>query len=399
MHVLLLLVALLRRAAADLHRARLVVRAVRARHQLAVRAVPGEPALQVVLLRRRVVQRARHDVHHAVRQVQRLVELATVLDHVLVHVPALLRLADHELLHLVELVHAEDAPRVLPVRARLLPEVRREARVLQRQVLLVQPLAHVVPADRLLRRRDQVLLVALLARHVVQLLVEVLQLRHARHHVLVHEVRRLQRREAALRVPVQRVHDDRLVQQHRIALQEVSAVARHARAAFRLVTIDHPQQLVVAVHLSGHFARPAPLPHDAVVVLSFNIEEYNYLILIDNARVRKDVADLSQLGVALHTRGLHLLLRLRDLLRNLLHLLGLLGGVFASLSLLADLQLTHFMLPYGRGENSLLLLHVVDHASEVSPLLRHNGSSTSPTSSSAITSSTSSTLAKRFFWD
>lgn len=106
--VLLVLVRLLRRATANLHRARLVIGAVTARHQLAIRVVAGEPALQVVLLGGSVVQRARNDVDDVVGKSERLVELATVLDHVFVHVPTLLRLANHKLLHLVELVNAED---------------------------------------------------------------------------------------------------------------------------------------------------------------------------------------------------------------------------------------------------------------------------------------------------
>ena len=67
-----------------------------------------------------------------------------------------------------------------------------------------------------------------------------------------------------------------------------------------------------------------------------------YLILINDARVREDVANLLQLRVALHTSGFHLLLRLRNLIRDLLHLLRFLRRVLASLSLLANL-FRHFL--------------------------------------------------------
>ena len=47
------------------------------------------------------------------------------------------------LLDLLELVHAEDAPRVLAVLARLLAEARGDAGVAQRQRVLVHPPARV----------------------------------------------------------------------------------------------------------------------------------------------------------------------------------------------------------------------------------------------------------------
>ena len=51
--------------------------------------------------------------------------------HLLLHSGTLLEvaLADAELLHLLELVHPEDAPRVLAVRAGLLAEARRNSPV------------------------------------------------------------------------------------------------------------------------------------------------------------------------------------------------------------------------------------------------------------------------------
>ena len=72
---LLAVVALALLAVAHLEPARLVVGAVRARDELAVRLRPREPRFEVVLLRRRVVERAAHNVDDAVRDAERLVEL------------------------------------------------------------------------------------------------------------------------------------------------------------------------------------------------------------------------------------------------------------------------------------------------------------------------------------
>ena len=66
-----------------------------------------------------------------------------------------------ELLHLLELVHAEDAERVAAVRAHLLAETRRVADVALGQVLGLEPLLPVQRAQRLLRRGDHVLVLAL----------------------------------------------------------------------------------------------------------------------------------------------------------------------------------------------------------------------------------------------
>ena len=50
-----------------------------------------------------------------------LAECLGVVDHLVHHLPALVVVGrgDDKLLHLLELVHAEDAPRVAPVRAHL----------------------------------------------------------------------------------------------------------------------------------------------------------------------------------------------------------------------------------------------------------------------------------------
>mmetsp|Transcript_15509 Transcript_15509/g.41924 ORF Transcript_15509/g.41924 Transcript_15509/m.41924 type:complete len:537 (-) Transcript_15509:794-2404(-) len=126
-HVPLLVVALLLRLAeAHLEAARLVVGAIGARDQLAMRLGAGEPRLEVVLLGGGVVEGARDDVDHAVRDAERLVELLAVGEHRVLHRPRLIAVGrrDAKLLNLLKLVDAEDAELVAAVRARLLPEAR-----------------------------------------------------------------------------------------------------------------------------------------------------------------------------------------------------------------------------------------------------------------------------------
>jgi hypothetical protein len=63
--------------------------------------------------------------------------------------------------HLLELVDPEDPERVAPVRAGLLAETGRVADVAEGQRARLEPRVAVERAERLLRRRDQVLLLAL----------------------------------------------------------------------------------------------------------------------------------------------------------------------------------------------------------------------------------------------
>lgn len=133
-------------------RAPTVVRAVRARDELLVRALEGEPRLEVVLLRRREVERAGDDSDDAVGDAEALVERLRGADHLVEHLPALLWGRHAELLDLLELVHPEDAPHVAPGRAGLLAEAGRVAGVLERELRLwrLEPLARVKGRNGLL---------------------------------------------------------------------------------------------------------------------------------------------------------------------------------------------------------------------------------------------------------
>src|SRR5579862_312692 len=129
------------RAVADVAAAGLVVGRVRARRQLAIAALPGQPDLDVVLARGRRSQVARGDVDHAVVEAQLVCDLLLDREQPFVLVPGLVGMDVGEHLELVELVDAEDPARVLAGGARLAPEAAREADVAQRQRGLVEHLA------------------------------------------------------------------------------------------------------------------------------------------------------------------------------------------------------------------------------------------------------------------
>mmetsp|Transcript_20278 Transcript_20278/g.45827 ORF Transcript_20278/g.45827 Transcript_20278/m.45827 type:complete len:414 (-) Transcript_20278:381-1622(-) len=245
--------------AADAHGPRLEVGAVGRRDQLAVGLLPRKPRLQVVLLDRRVVEPLGADGDDAVGETEGVVKLARVLEHLLLHPHRRLQviLANHELLHLFELVDPEDSADVLARAAGLLAEAGGDARVALGELLLLEPLAHVEAADGLLRGGDQVLLrrpvgVVRLARHLVELLVEVLELGDPAHEVLVHEVGRLQDlvplvvlAELLGSQKADGVVDQGLVQQHSRVGQKVGAVARHLAPPFIVEAADAPKDLVV----------------------------------------------------------------------------------------------------------------------------------------------------------
>src|ERR1700678_2260804 len=120
-------------ARADVQTPRLVVGGVRARGQLAIALLAGNPRLAVVLLGGRVAEIADGDVDDAVRQLELLEDLLLQREDPLVLDLGVLGGDEAEHLDLVELVYAEDATRVLACGPGLAPEARREAGVAQRQ--------------------------------------------------------------------------------------------------------------------------------------------------------------------------------------------------------------------------------------------------------------------------
>mmetsp|Transcript_31718 Transcript_31718/g.44201 ORF Transcript_31718/g.44201 Transcript_31718/m.44201 type:complete len:221 (-) Transcript_31718:865-1527(-) len=145
-------------SAANLHSAGLVVEAVGARHQLAhpwVRflllfvdgLIAREPCLKIVFLSCRVVQLARADVDYLVREAKGLCERLSLRDHLVVHLPRVLRMAHAKLLDLLELMHTEDAPVVDAGLARLFPEAGACPSVKHRvsfELLIVEPFIRVI---------------------------------------------------------------------------------------------------------------------------------------------------------------------------------------------------------------------------------------------------------------
>ena len=109
-----LLVQLLCLSIANHEAARLIIGAIAAGNQLPESLRPGEPRLQVVLHGGSVVQLAAHDGHDAVRNAERFVQLLSVGDHAMEFVPrfTVVRRSENELLHLFELMHAENASSV-----------------------------------------------------------------------------------------------------------------------------------------------------------------------------------------------------------------------------------------------------------------------------------------------
>lgn len=78
---------------------------------------------------------------------------------------------------------------------------------------------------------------------MVELFIELGELSHSSHDISVHEVGSLKGGEALLGVPLESVHDDGLVEEDGVALEEVGSVTSDLLASLRLVTVDHPKKL------------------------------------------------------------------------------------------------------------------------------------------------------------
>ena len=93
---------------------------------------------------------------HAIRQAQQLQDVLGVVDHGLQLVVAFLGLGVLDHLHLVELVHTDEAARVATGAAGLLAEARGERAVVKRQVRGLEHLARVDVGQLHLGRGDQI---------------------------------------------------------------------------------------------------------------------------------------------------------------------------------------------------------------------------------------------------
>ena len=129
---------------------------------------------------------------------------------------------EHEHLDLVELVHAEDAARVLAGGAGLAAKARREPGVAQRQLVDLEDLAGVKRRQRDLGGSDEIELVF---GQPVELLLGVGQHAGPVERRLAHEHGRDHRHEAPLAEPVDRPAHERQLEQHEVALQICEARA------------------------------------------------------------------------------------------------------------------------------------------------------------------------------
>src|SRR5437868_1396415 len=123
----------LRWAEPDLRPPRLEVAERRARADLAVGVLPGQPHLEVVRLLGTEPQVRRAEGHDAMVQSEPLQRLLRVANQLFQGRVRVLRTLEPHQLDLVELVLPDDPLRVLAVAARLAAEARREGGVLQRE--------------------------------------------------------------------------------------------------------------------------------------------------------------------------------------------------------------------------------------------------------------------------
>src|SRR5216110_330085 len=239
----------------DVQPARLVVRAVAAADHLAVGLLPREPSFDIVLLRGDGADVARADIHRAVRNLQGAVDPLSVRAELLLPRRALLRTAEDELFDLVELVHAEEALRVDAVGPDLPAELGRQAGEAEGQLAVVDHLVHVHRADGMLRRRDQVQVLALDLVHDALEVAEV-------HDPFVggpaHHERREDGREALLDHEREGEGEERLVQSDEVSHQVNEARPRDFPRSLEVRELQGLQQLSVGPQLVVEGSRGAP---------------------------------------------------------------------------------------------------------------------------------------------
>src|SRR5215831_2316448 len=295
------------RAVTDPEAPRLVIGGVRGGGQLTVALLGREPCFEVVPLCGRRAQLRGGDVDHAVRQAEFGGERLLDRQQPLMLRPRLVGPDIAEHLDLVELMDAEHPARVAARGARLAPEVRRERRVAERQLLGVEDLARVQPGQRDLRGPGE-------EEPFVDDLVDLEALGGeepgAEHRFLADEHRRDHRLEALGDDAVQRPAVEREGETCRVADDVAEPGAREPGRAFHLEAAE------LEMILRGPFARLADHAHD----LTFRV----VALLVRNRLVRRARNLLEQLVAGRLRRrevGLDLLQPLLDPFQ-LLELLG-----------------------------------------------------------------------------
>src|SRR6267143_2147541 len=254
-------------AGADVEPPLLVVRAVAAADYLSVVSLPREPGLDVVLLCRYGADVPRTDIHDPIRDLKSAVDRLAVRSELLVPRPAVLGSTENELLDLVELMHAEQAFRVDAVPADLPSETRTRAGQRDWQAALLEDLIHEHRAHRVLRRRDEV---EVLAFDLVHDVLEVREVRHAFVRLAAHEERREDGGEALLHHEVHRERQQCLVQPHQISEEEQEAGACDLPGPLEIREAQGFEELAVGLEFEVRAPRcpPACNLHVLRIVLS-----------------------------------------------------------------------------------------------------------------------------------
>mmetsp|Transcript_41822 Transcript_41822/g.81984 ORF Transcript_41822/g.81984 Transcript_41822/m.81984 type:complete len:306 (+) Transcript_41822:570-1487(+) len=151
-------------------------------------------------------------------------------------------------------MNAKNSSNVPPTAPGLLSKAGADPCIPFRQMGQLDPVVHVVSADRLFAGGNEIFFfgavrIVGLPRHLVQLLVKIIQLRNVRHDILVHEERRLEHLVFLFAEERDAVVDEGLVQQDATVFEKVSAVPRDVLSPQRLVPVDPPQKIVVRQRL------------------------------------------------------------------------------------------------------------------------------------------------------
>lgn len=173
--------------------------------------------------------------------------------------------------HLFELMHTVETPRISSVRASFFPEACRVTSKLHRlfEILLGHPLVGEHGGKWLLRSRNEVLVLDIFSlHHLVQLLIELLQLCSLGHVVGLHKERGLDGIVVAVRKEMQAIVDEGLVEQDPPLAEEVATMTDQLHASVWIVDFSALHDFVVgkAVFLLDGVSFGSPLLGDLVEI-------------------------------------------------------------------------------------------------------------------------------------
>src|SRR3989454_11465666 len=241
---------------------RLEVAERRARADLAVGVLAGQPHLEVVRLLGTEPQVRRAEGHDAMVQSEPLQWRLRVANQLLQGRVRVLRTLEPDQLDLVELVLPDDPLRVLAVAARFAAEARRERGVLQWELGALEDLVAMIVRHRHFCGGDEVVT----GSRLEELLLELRQLPGAAHRVRVHQVGGQQLEVPALPRGIEEELHDRELEPCQGAAEEDEAGPRHLRGTFEVEQAEFLADLCVLARGSdGRLVSPGA--HDLVVAL------------------------------------------------------------------------------------------------------------------------------------